>query len=168
MPTTRPWESASAPPELPGLSAASVWMTSSISRAGGAAARRHARPRRADHAGRHGAGQPERVADGDHERADAQRVGVAVLRRARHRPVGADDGQVGQRVAADDLEAGDGAVGERRLPAVASPTTWALVTGALAGQHHGRARRLAAAAAADAQRGDPRGQRLGDGETTWE
>ena len=33
MPTTRPWESASAPPELPGLRAASVWMTSSIIRA---------------------------------------------------------------------------------------------------------------------------------------
>ena len=33
MPTTRPLASASAPPELPGLSAASVWMTSSIRRA---------------------------------------------------------------------------------------------------------------------------------------
>src|ERR1022692_2699559 len=32
MPTTRPAESASAPPELPGLRAASVWMTSSITR----------------------------------------------------------------------------------------------------------------------------------------
>jgi hypothetical protein len=32
MPTTRAPESASAPPEFPGLSAASVWMTSSISR----------------------------------------------------------------------------------------------------------------------------------------
>ena len=31
MPTTRARESASAPPELPGLSAASVWMTSSTS-----------------------------------------------------------------------------------------------------------------------------------------
>src|SRR5438270_684707 len=33
MPTTRLAESASAPPELPGLSAASVWMTSSTTRA---------------------------------------------------------------------------------------------------------------------------------------
>ena len=33
MPTTRPDESASAPPEFPGFSAASVWMTSSIIRA---------------------------------------------------------------------------------------------------------------------------------------
>ena len=32
MPTTRPEASASAPPELPGLSAASVWMTSSTTR----------------------------------------------------------------------------------------------------------------------------------------
>ena len=32
MPTTRLAESASAPPELPGLSAASVWMTSSMTR----------------------------------------------------------------------------------------------------------------------------------------
>jgi hypothetical protein len=31
-PTTRPAESTSGPPELPGLSAASVWITSSISR----------------------------------------------------------------------------------------------------------------------------------------
>ena len=31
-PITRPRESTSGPPELPGLSAASVWMTSSISR----------------------------------------------------------------------------------------------------------------------------------------
>ena len=27
MPITRPWESARAPPELPGFKAASVWMT---------------------------------------------------------------------------------------------------------------------------------------------
>src|SRR5213593_3737844 len=32
MPTTSPWEDTSGPPELPGLSAASVWITSSISR----------------------------------------------------------------------------------------------------------------------------------------
>ena len=32
MPTTRPRPSTSAPPELPGLSAASVWMTSSMMR----------------------------------------------------------------------------------------------------------------------------------------
>ena len=32
MPTTSPREDTSGPPELPGLSAASVWMTSSISR----------------------------------------------------------------------------------------------------------------------------------------
>src|ERR1017187_5224328 len=33
MPTTRAWLSASPPPEFPGVSAASVWITSSISRA---------------------------------------------------------------------------------------------------------------------------------------
>ena len=33
MPITRAWLSASAPPEFPGFSAASVWITSSISRA---------------------------------------------------------------------------------------------------------------------------------------
>jgi hypothetical protein len=32
MPTIRPWASVSAPPELPAFSAASVWMTSSITR----------------------------------------------------------------------------------------------------------------------------------------
>jgi hypothetical protein len=30
MPMTRPWESSSGPPELPGLIDASVWITSSI------------------------------------------------------------------------------------------------------------------------------------------
>ena len=32
MPTTSPWEETSGPPELPGLSAASVWIRSSTSR----------------------------------------------------------------------------------------------------------------------------------------
>ena len=53
---------------------------------------------------------------------------VAVLRGCRHLSVGTDDGQVGQRVTAHDIEVGNCAVGELRVPPLASPTTWALVT----------------------------------------
>src|SRR4030095_9459743 len=80
MPTTRPAESARAPPELPGLRAASVWMTSSMSRmrrpprAGGGGDRP---PDGAAPAAGPGAGQAERVAHGDDELADPQRVRVA-------------------------------------------------------------------------------------------
>ena len=71
-PTTRPWLSARAPPELPGLSAASVWMTSSmilatpLPRAGQRAAER------GDDARRDRSGEAVRVADRDHQLTDAQ------------------------------------------------------------------------------------------------
>ena len=99
-PTIRPRLSASTPPLLPGLSAASVWMTSSTTRPspGGQ------RPAEAGHdAGRHAAGEPERVAERDHELADLQLRGVAELDRRRHVAAGPQHGEVGERVAADDV-----------------------------------------------------------------
>ena len=83
MPTTRPRPSTSAPPELPGLSAASVWMTSSTIRVVCARAGRQRAAERGDDAGGHRAGEAVRVADRDDELADAQRGGVAELGRAR-------------------------------------------------------------------------------------
>jgi hypothetical protein len=92
MPTTRASASASAPPELPGLSAASVWMTSSMIRPG----------------------QAERIADRHHELADDEPVGLAELGRLRGRAVRAQHGQVGQRVGAHHSERDRRAVGKRR------------------------------------------------------
>src|SRR3954447_2603110 len=90
IPTTLPRPSTSAPPELPGLSAASVWITSSITRrtgpspTGRARAHRPARarqraPQRGHRARRPRAGEPVGVADRHHELADPQARGVAEL-----------------------------------------------------------------------------------------
>ena len=69
-PMTRPRASTSGPPELPGFSAASVWMTSSMRRP---VLRAQRAPERADHARRDRAVEAVRVADGDRDLADAQR-----------------------------------------------------------------------------------------------
>jgi hypothetical protein len=132
-------------------------MTSSIIRA---AVR--VRAQRAHPAGGDAARQAERVADRDDEHAHPQSVGVPELRRARHRPVGADHGQVGQRVAADHGDAGRGAVGERRLT-LRRPADDVRVGDQvpLGGEHDGRAARRTGAGL-DPQRGDARGEGLGD------
>ena len=104
MPTTRPCPSASAPPELPGLSAASVWITLSISArprpparaTSGRAPRRRPRSR----SPRSRAGCRSRRRAGPHAAPRRRRAGRG---RARA-PSRAEDGEVGQRVAADDLE----------------------------------------------------------------
>ena len=78
IPITRACESASAPPELPGLSAASVWITLSTTRP----ARNGQRAaERRDDAGGHRSAESERASDRDHELADAQPFGVAELGR---------------------------------------------------------------------------------------
>ena len=87
IPTTRAAPSTSAPPELPGLSAASVWITFSTMRRG--PPRRPDRERTAqsaDHAGGDRAGEPLRIADRHHELADPQGGGVAERPRRRSRP----------------------------------------------------------------------------------
>ena len=147
MPTTRPRLSASAPPELPGLSAASVWITSGIERCVAAAAGRQRPPERRDDAGRHRAAQAVGVADRDHELPDPQTAGVAELGGDEAGGVGADQRQVGQRVAADHLEGGLAAVGEGGPAAgvVGADHVGAGEHEAVAAQHDG-------AAAADAPR----------------
>ncbi len=79
MPITAPFASTSAPPELPGLSAASVCTTSSIKPPRLAA---HRAPQRGDHANGHGRLQTKRIADRDRKFADPQRVGIAQRRGA--------------------------------------------------------------------------------------
>ena len=76
MPTSRPAVSTSAPPELPGLIAASVWMKNWI--VGDADLR--ARHRRHD-AVCHGLPDAERIADRKHDVADLHFVGIRKLKR---------------------------------------------------------------------------------------
>ena len=113
IPTTRPRPSTSAPPELPGLSAASVWMTSSTIRVVSPGAGRQRAAERGDDAGGHRAGEPVRVADRDHELADAQRGGVAELGGRVRLAVGAQHREVGKRVGADHARLDLAPVGER-------------------------------------------------------
>ena len=70
MPITSPREETSGPPELPGLSAASVWITSSIRRP----VRAQRAPEGGDHAGGHGRFKAERIADRDRELPAAHRL----------------------------------------------------------------------------------------------
>ena len=92
MPTTRPAPLTSGPPELPGFSGASVWITLSIIRPDGA---RSVRPERGDDAGGDGALEAQRIADRHHHLPDPQRrrapefgVRQAAARQAQHRGVG--------------------------------------------------------------------------------
>ena len=106
-------ESASAPPELPGLSAASVWMTFSTSRLAWPSRAASDRPSALTTPAVTEPGEAERVADRHDELADPQPGRVAERRGgevAARRP---DDGQVRERIAADDLERELVAVDER-------------------------------------------------------
>ena len=162
MPTTRPLPSASAPPELPGFSAASVWMTSSMIRADRRPRTGSDRPRRTDDARGHAPGQPQRVAHGHDQGSDPEVLGVAVRRWPGDRTVDPDHREVGERVSTHDLEAGGGAVGERRLPrARVTDDVGVRDQVALVAQHHGRAGRLPPLPA-DPERGHPGRQRLGN------
>ena len=109
MPITSPREETSAPPELPGLSAASVWMTSSISRPFLAAQRA---AERRDDAGRDGRLEAERVADGDRDLAAPERLRVAEPR----------PGQVDGLLDMDEREVGVGIIADQpRVEACARP-----------------------------------------------
>ena len=74
-----PGPSTSAPPELPGFSAASVWMTSSIMRVAVRSRAGSERPSAETTPGGHRAGVAVRVADRHDELADAQLRRVAQL-----------------------------------------------------------------------------------------
>ena len=109
MPITSPREDTSGPPELPGLSAASVWMTSSIMRPGGRAQRA---PQRGNHARGHRGLEAKRIADGDRELAAPQLLGVAERReRQAARGIGAQERKVGVGIDAEQARLGGAAFG---------------------------------------------------------
>ena len=109
MPITSPREETSGPPELPGLSAASVWITSSIRRP---VLRAQRTAERRDDAGGHRRLEAQRIADGDHELAAPQPLGIAERRRRQvARGVGADQREVGVGIVADHARVGGAAVG---------------------------------------------------------
>ena len=102
MPITLPAASISGPPELPGLIAASVWITLEIEKPLGAWIWRW---RAETMPAGHGAVEAERVADRDHRIADLDLRGVAERKRVQLvcRHVDLEHGDVGRRVGADDL-----------------------------------------------------------------
>ena len=109
MPTTSPREETSGPPELPGLSAASVWMMSSISRPLRA---RKERPSADTTPVVTVEFEAERVADGDHQLAAAQRLGIAEARgRQDNVLLDPHQRQVGIGIVADDARIEVAAVG---------------------------------------------------------
>ena len=125
-PITLPRRSTSGPPELPGLSAASVWMTLSMSRP---VVRAQRAAQRAHHARRHRGLEAVRIADGHHQLAHLQGAGVAEGAPAQARRVDADHGEVGVGIVADELGAAVG--GRRRASRRGDPracTTWLLVS----------------------------------------
>jgi hypothetical protein len=91
-----------------------------------------------------------RVADRNDELTDAQSLGVSQLRRVQLAPVGAEEGEIGERVRAHDVELELTAVHERR------PPTARACHHVRGGQHEtvGRDHDGAAAATPDAQVGD--------------
>ena len=105
--------SASAPPELPGLSAASVWITFSTSRLAWPSRAASERPRALTTPAVTEPAKPSGLPIATTSwptRSRAASPNGAAARSAARRP---DDGQVGQRIAADDLEAELVAVDER-------------------------------------------------------
>ena len=98
-PTTSPWEETSGPPELPGLSAASVWITSSISRP---VRERKLRPSAETTPVVTVDFEAEWIADGDHQLPALQPLGIAERRRRQgHRLDDAQQRQIGVGIVAD-------------------------------------------------------------------
>ena len=89
---------ASAPPELPGLSAASVWITSSMRRTTPPAPVGSERPSAETTPGRHRAREPVRVSDRDDQLPGAQLGGVAERGRSEVALVAAQHGKIGEGV----------------------------------------------------------------------
>ncbi len=107
MPTSSPREFTSAPPELPTLIAASVWMKSSNIRDAELAA-----AGRAHDAHRDRLAEAERVADREHDLADLEAVGAAERDRRQVGQVDLQQRELALRVRADDPRRRDAAVRE--------------------------------------------------------
>ena len=99
-PMTSPRVETSGPPELPGLSAASVWTTPSMSRP---LCERMVRPSALTTPEVTVAWKPERIADRDDELARAQRRRVAEGGEARRCVVDLHDGEIGVGIVADEI-----------------------------------------------------------------
>ena len=128
-PTTCARLVTSGPPELPGLSAASVWIRFSIRRTVRA---RKRSAERADHAGGHRVLKAKRIADRDHQLARTQRGRIAERRRDQIRRRDAQNGEIRVRIVTDEVR--------HEIPAV-----W---------QRHADARRLARRSDLVAKAGD--------------
>ena len=113
MPSRLPATSTSAPPELPGLIAASVWMKFSK-----VLMPRRVAAERADDARGHGLADVERVADRQHDVADLQVVDVAEVDHRQLVEVDLEHRDVRFRIGADRLGARRAAVAERHLDVV--------------------------------------------------
>ena len=164
MPTTRDDESASAPPELPGLSAASVWMTSSTTRAVRPSRVGSDRPSPLTTPAVTEPARPSGLPTATTSWPTRRALGVAEDGRLGGRRPGAQHGEVGQRVGADDVDVGLGAVGEHGPPG-AGPGHDVRVgeQQAVAGEDDRRTGAAAAVVAGHLQGGDVRGEVLGDG-----
>ena len=101
MPTTRPRPSTSAPPELPGFSAASVWMTSSTTRAAAPARVGSERPSAETTPAVTEPAKPCGLPIATTSWPTRSVGGVAELGRRQRLAVGAQHRQVGERVGAD-------------------------------------------------------------------
>ena len=112
MPMTSPREDTSGPPELPGLSAASVWITSSISRP---VLERSDRPSADTTPAVTVEFEAQRIADRDHELAAAQPLGIAQPRRRQGDVVDdAQQSEVGVRIVAQHARLDGARVGQRQ------------------------------------------------------
>ena len=134
MPTSLPFESTSAPPELPGLIAASVWMKFSY-----VLMPRFAAAQRRDDAHRHGLADAERVADGEHHVTHLQRVRAAEGDRRQVARLDFQHSKVAFGVSADQLGFELAAIRERHRDLVGGLND--MVVGqyeAILGRHYAR------------------------------
>ena len=118
MPTTSPFVATSGPPELPGLSAASVWMTSSIRRPLRA---RRLRPSAETTPAVTVDFEPEGIADRDDELAAPQ--GLRIAEPGGGRPAGrfgAQESQIGVGIVTEHLRLGLAALREGEARALRS------------------------------------------------
>ena len=112
-PITSPSEDTSGPPELPGLSAASVWMTSSIMRPFRELSER---PSAETITGGHAGVEAQRIADRDHQLAAPQRLGIAQARRRQgHVFLDAGEREIRIEIAAEDARGKPAALHRRNV-----------------------------------------------------
>ena len=124
-PTTRPAESTSGPPELPGIQRG-IGLNDVIDQAPGIRAQRPSQ--RAHHTRRYGGLKAIGRANGDGDLAHAQFLRVSQFSRDQARLIDANDRQIAGGILADQGRGHMTPVGQsRRYRAVASCTTWLLV-----------------------------------------